>query len=245
MVAALEESVLGGIAIAICFSASSGWAGGATTDRNQTMPVHELQHPLFDDRLAVLRDLHTTALEFRTAVDQISGYLAYEFAASLPTQIQRVQSPLAAADCRVLDRQSVVVAPILRAGLGLVPGVQRVFPAAPVFHLGIYRNESTLEPVVYYRRKCKNFHGCTLVLLDPMLATGGTLSAAIELLLGEEPLRVAVLCMIASRQGIDLLAERFPRVDIYAGAVDPELNERGFIVPGLGDAGDRMFGTDT
>ncbi len=208
------------------------------------MPVHELDHPLFSDRLAVLRDRKTSARAFRAAVEEISGFLAYELARILPTRKVLVDSPLARAECTVIDREHVVLAPILRAGIGLVPGVQRVFPGAPVLHLGIYRDEASLEPVFYYRRISTDLASRTIVLLDPMLATGGTLCAAAELLQAGEPKRMAALCLLASRQGVEALSARFPELDIFTGAVDPDLDERGFIIPGLGDAGDRMFATD-
>ncbi len=208
------------------------------------MPVFELDHPLFSDRLAVLRNRRTDARTFRAAVDEIAGFLAYELARILPTHRVAVETPLAETECQVIDRERIVLAPILRAGIGLVPGVQRVFPAAPVLHLGIYRDESSLEPVFYYRRIATDLAGRTVVLLDPMLATGGTMNAAAELLAAEEPTRMAVLCLLASRRGVEVLSERFPELAIFAGAVDPELDDRGFIVPGLGDAGDRMFATD-
>ncbi len=208
------------------------------------MSVHELDHPLFADRLAVLRSSATTQAEFRSAVDQISGFLAYEVAATLPGRIEKVQTPLAATECRVIAREAVVLAPILRAGLGLIPGVQRVFPGAPVLHLGIYRDEQSLRPIFYYRPTVMDLTNKTVLVLDPMLATGGTLAAAIDLLLEAGAEHLAVLCLIASRSGLDTLAKRFPEVDFFAGAVDPVLDDNGYIVPGLGDAGDRMFGTE-
>jgi uracil phosphoribosyltransferase len=208
------------------------------------MAVNELKHPLFADRLAVLRATRTGHAEFRSAVDQISGFLAYEVAGTLPRRLEHVQTPLAVTECEVIARESVVLAPILRAGLGLIPGVQRIFPGAPVLHLGIYRDEESLKPIFYYRPAAMNLADKTVLVLDPMLATGGTLAAAIDLLLTAGAERLAVLCLIASRSGIDALAKRFSSVDFFAGAVDAQLNENGYIVPGLGDAGDRMFGTE-
>lgn len=208
------------------------------------MPVHQLKHPLISDRLAVLRDIRTSSLEFRSAVDQISGFLAYELAATLSTREREVTTPLGTALCTTVDRERVVIVPILRAGLGLLPGVQRVFPTAPVLHLGIYRDEASLEPVFYYRKMSTDLRGKSVVLLDPMLATGGTITAAADMLQKEAPANLSILALIASRPGLSLVAERFPDVAIFAGAVDSELDDRGFIVPGLGDAGDRMFGTE-
>ena len=208
------------------------------------MAVYRLDHPLIADRIAVIRNRDTETLRFRAAVDELSGFLAYEFAGHLPTREVTVATPVAPAICRQVKRDDVVLAPILRAGLGLVPGVQHVFPKAPVLHLGIYRDEDSLKPVFYYRRASVALAGAHLVLLDPMLATGGTVIAALELLAAENPGKVTVLCLLASEDGLQAVTDRFGDVDIFAGAVDPELNDRGYIVPGLGDAGDRMFGTD-
>lgn len=208
------------------------------------MAVYRLDHALIADRISVIRNRDTETLEFRSAVDQLSGFLAYEFAGTLPTREITVPTPLSPATCQEVKREDVVLAPILRAGLGLVPGVQHVFPKAPVLHLGIYRDEESLQPVFYYRRATVTLDGKHLVFLDPMLATGGTAIAAMELLSSEALERVTLLCLLASEDGLQAVTERFPDVDIYAGAVDPELNDRGYIVPGLGDAGDRMFGTD-
>ena len=208
------------------------------------MSVHKLDHPLISDRLAVLRDIRTPSLEFRAAVDQISGFLAYELASIFSTTEREVKTPLAVTRCTTIDRDRVVIVPILRAGLGLLPGVQRVFPTAPVLHLGIYRDEATLEPVCYYRKMSVDLKDKSVVLLDPMLATGGTIIAAVEMMQKEAPANVSIVSLIASRPGLDLVSGKFPDVEIFAGTVDPELDERGFIVPGLGDAGDRMFGTE-
>lgn len=208
------------------------------------MAVHRLDHPLIADRIAVIRNRDTSTLEFRVAVDQLSGFLAYEFAGKLATRETAVTTPLTSTTCQEVVRDNIVLAPILRAGLGLVPGVQHVFPEAPVLHLGIYRDEDSLQPVFYYRRATVNLGGSHLVLLDPMLATGGTAVAAMELLAEEATEKVSLLCLLASEQGLEAVTSRFPEADIFAGAVDPELNDRGYIVPGLGDAGDRMFGTD-
>ncbi len=204
--------------------------------------LHVIEHPLIYHRLAVIRDKNTGFRDFREAVSEISLMLCYEAARDLPLRRLHVETPVSPAEVSMIDCD-VTLVPILRAGLGMLEGALRLIPSARVGHIGLFRDEQTLEPVDYYRKMPENVSKSRVLLLDPMLATGGSASAAISSIkrCGCESIRL--LCVIAAPEGAERLRSEHPDVDIYAAALDKRLNERGYIVPGLGDAGDRIFGT--
>ncbi len=206
------------------------------------IPVQCSPHPLVADKISRLREAATDVPTFRRVVAEVSILLAVECTADMALQPHPVETPMASMIGSVLaDR--VVLAPILRAGLGMVQGVMTVLPDAEVAHLGLYRDERTLEPVTYYANAPAHLERSLVIVLDPMLATGGSADAALSLLKQRGAARIKLCSLIAAPEGIELLARRHPDVALHVGAIDEKLNERGYIVPGLGDAGDRMFGT--
>lgn len=204
--------------------------------------VYESQHPLVKHKLSLLRDIHTEPMQFRELVGEITAFLCYEACANLPTHTTQVQTPLAPAVGHVLDVKIGLV-PILRAGLGMVNPIWSLIPHAQVWHVGMYRDEQTFEPVYYYDK----FHGApkfdVAFLLDPMLATGGTAVAGAARLKKWGVTDIRYIGLIAAPEGIHALQTAHPDVPIYVAAIDSHLNETAYIVPGLGDAGDRQFGT--
>ena len=205
--------------------------------------VHVLDHPLIQHKLAILRSKNTSVKEFRELVGEIAGLMCYEATRNLPTKEVEVQTPIATAKCRMLSGKKLAIVPILRAGLGLVDGVLRMIPSARVAHIGMYRDEETLEPHVYFCKTPKDIAERDIMIVDPMLATGGSAEAAIAEMKNRGCKSIKLLVLVAAPEGIRCIREAHPDVDIYAGALDDHLNERGYIVPGLGDAGDRIFGT--
>lgn len=204
--------------------------------------VFEVQHPLIDCHLSRLRDARTTSEEFRQLVRRVATLLAYEATKDLAVDATRVATPLTETDgCRLAERVGLV--PILRAGLGMVEPVLDLIPSAEVWHLGLYRDEATAEPVEYYSKLPPGRPVDTALIVDPMLATGGSVTAALETLKAWGVQRVKILSVLAAQEGIDSVAEAFPEVQIYVCRIDPILNSDKFIVPGLGDAGDRIFNT--
>ena len=201
-----------------------------------------VEHPLVADGITRLRDEQTDGPAFRQLTEELSALLVYEASRDLPVVSSRVQTPLASCPGVRLGTSPVIV-PILRAGLGMVPAVTRLFPQVTVGHLGMYRDEETLQPVPYYAKLPESLKGRPVFLLDPMLATGGTALRALENLLERGAEDVRFLCLVAAPEGVRRLEERFPQVPVWTMALDDGLNERAYIVPGLGDAGDRMFGT--
>ena len=207
------------------------------------MRLHVADHPLIDHKLSVLRDQGTPSAVFRQLVDELVTLLAYEATRDVRTEEVEITTPVALAHCRRLAEPRPIVVPILRAGLGMVDGVLALVPTAKVGHIGLYRDPQTLEPVEYY---CKMPADCAqrdIFVLDPMLATGGSASAAITMLKQRGCVNIRFMCIIAAPDGIERLQREHPDVDIFVGAKDDHLNEHGYIVPGLGDAGDRIFGT--
>lgn len=202
-----------------------------------------IEHPIIADRLARLRDRDTGPADFRRALADASLLLAIFATKDLQTLPRPVTTPLAATEGRRLADERIVLAPILRAGLGMVGAVQGLFPAAAVRHIGVYRNEETREPVPYYVRPPGDLTHHTVLILDPMLATGGSATFAVKLVADSGARDIRLLCVVAAKPGVDRLRAEAAGVRIYALALDPELNERAFIVPGLGDAGDRQFDT--
>lgn len=200
------------------------------------------EHPLIKHKIAMLRDKNTSTKEFKELISEVAMLLTYEATRDLPTVETTVQTPIAEAKCSKI-KQDIVIVPILRAGLGMVDGVHSILPAAKVGHIGLYRDPETLTPVEYYCKVPKDLENTKVFVLDPMLATGKTAEAAVEFLKERGAKDVTVICVLAAPNGVKTVQTTFEDVDIYAAAYDTMLNEKGYIVPGLGDAGDRMFGT--
>ena len=205
------------------------------------MALHHVEHPLIEDVLAELRDQSTPPERFRLLSRRLTTLLAFDASRDLPTRAEKVQTPLEEADVKRLDAD-VVLVPVLRAGMGMLEVMLSIFPKASVGYVGLERDESTAIARQYYR-KLPNLSGAFVFLLDPMLATGGSASSAVSLLKKEGASRVRLVCVVAAPEGIERLAGDHPDVDIYVGAVDRELNEQKYIMPGLGDYGDRLYGT--
>jgi uracil phosphoribosyltransferase len=201
-----------------------------------------IDHPVIQTKLAELRDYTADHRKFRSLLDEIAMLMTYEVTRDWPTQPKVVQTPLERMTGRVLARQ-VTLVPILRAGLGMADGVLRLLPDARMGHLGVYRNEGTLEPISYYQKLPPDIASTEVLLIDPMLATGGSGSAAVSVLKEAGVTSMKFVCLVAAPEGIQTLHKQHPEVPIYCAAIDRQLNERGYILPGLGDAGDRTFGT--
>lgn len=209
------------------------------------MPLHVLEHPLIQHKLTLLRDEKTGPKDFRELVEEIAALMAYECTRSLPLEQVPVTGPLGPTTGQAIVGKKLGVVPILRAGLGMLGGILRLIPNAKVGHIGLYRDEKTLQPVEYYCKLPEDLAERDVLLLDPMLATGGSAAAAVEFLKarGARSKNIKFLCLLCSPQGLEMLRQADPEVDIYTASVDERLNEKGYILPGLGDAGDRMFGT--
>ena len=202
-----------------------------------------LDHPLVQHKVSLLRDKSTGTKEFKELVGEIAMLLCYEATRDLPTKEVEIETPIAVAKSHVLAGRKLALVPILRAGLGMVDGMLSLLPAAKVGHIGLYRTEETLEPVEYYCRLPSDIAERDVLLLDPMLATGGSACAAITQIKKRGARSIKFLAIIAAPEGLAKVHEPPPDVDIYVAALDEKLNENGYIVPGLGDAGDRIFGT--
>ncbi|MCR4397666.1 MAG: uracil phosphoribosyltransferase [Firmicutes bacterium] len=208
-----------------------------------THGVHLLQHPLIQHKLTLIRDNRTGVKEFRELTEEMSLLMAYEVTRDLPLHAVEVITPVAPARSWVIEGKKLAVVAILRAGLGMVPGITRLIPGAKVGHVGIYRDPETLEPMLYYCKLPADIHERDVVLVDPMLATGGSVARALDILKEKGARTIKTMCLIAAPEGIALVRRKHPDAEIYAAAVDERLNDHGYIVPGLGDAGDRLFGT--
>lgn len=205
--------------------------------------VHIMDHPLVAHKLTIMRDKDTSVKDFRELVSEIGMLITYEATRDLPLTTKHIETPICAMEAPTLAGKKVAVVPILRAGLGLVDGVLRMVPSARVAHIGMYRDEVTLEPHVYFCKTPKDIAERDIIIVDPMLATGGSACAAIDEMKKRGCKNIKLLILVAAPEGIKCIREAHPDVDIYAGALDDHLNEHGYIVPGLGDAGDRIFGT--
>lgn len=205
--------------------------------------VHVLDHPLIQHKLAILRNKKTSVKEFRELVGEIAGLMCYEATRNLPTREVEVQTPVATAKCRMLSGKKLAIVPVLRAGLGMVEGILTLIPSAKVGHIGLFRDPETLEPVKYYCKMPTDIAERDVIILDPMLATGGSASAAITFVKEYGVKNIKLMNILAAPEGIERVRADHPDVEIYVAAVDEKLNEHGYIVPGLGDAGDRIFGT--
>jgi len=200
-------------------------------------------HPLIQHKLTYIRDENTKTKDFRELVDEVATLMAYEITRDIPLTHTTVKTPVTTADCRIISGRMLGLIPILRAGLGMVDGVLKLIPAAKVGHIGLYRDPETLQPVEYYVKLPTDVQERELIVIDPMLATGGSANAAIDVLRRRGCQQIKLMCLIAAPEGIKAVQEAHPNVDIYVAAVDDYLNDHGYIVPGLGDAGDRLFGT--
>ena len=205
--------------------------------------VHVLDHPLLQHKLSILRDERTGVKEFREIVSEIATLECYEATRDLPTEEVEIKTPVATGTFRVLAGKKLAIVPILRAGLGMVEGILTLIPSAKVGHIGLYRDPETLAPVEYYCKMPNDIAERDVIVLDPMLATGGSAIDAITIVKRSHPKSIKFLCVIAAPEGLKALTEAHPDVQIYCAAVDRCLNENGYILPGLGDAGDRIFGT--
>ena len=205
--------------------------------------VHVMDHPLVAHKLTILRDKNTSVKDFRELVSEIGMLITYEATRDLPLTTCEVETPICKTTAPMLKGKKFAVVPILRAGLGLVEGVLRMVPAARVGHLGMYRNEETMEPVQYFCKMPRDVAERDVLIVDPMLATGGSADAAISIMKGYGCKNIKLMVLVAAPKGIEVVTSKHPDVEIYCGAVDEGLNENSYIVPGLGDAGDRIFGT--
>lgn len=202
-----------------------------------------LDHPLIRHKLALLRDHRTSKKAFRELVDEISMLMGYEVTRDLPLQTVRIRTPLEETEAAMMVGKKLTLVPVLRAGLGMVEGMLRLIPGARVGHIGLYRDHATLQPVDYYFKIPAEAEARDFVVLDPMLATGGSASAAVTLLRRRGAARVRLVCIVAAPEGVRRMLRDHPDVPVFAAALDRELSPEGYILPGLGDAGDRLFGT--
>ena len=203
----------------------------------------ELNHPLITHKLAILRDINTGTKEFRELVTEISILLCYEAMKDEKLEKATIETPLEKMETGKLNEDHYAVVPILRAGMGMVEGIIKVVPNAKVGHIGLYRDEETFQPVEYYYKMPDGIADREVLIIDPMLATGGSASATIDRLKQDGVTKIKLLCIVAAPDGIKTIEENHPEVQIYCAVVDRELNENAYIMPGLGDAGDRVYGT--
>jgi uracil phosphoribosyltransferase len=202
-----------------------------------------IEHPLIQHKLSIVRDKNTSVKDFRDLVQEIAGLMAYEISRRLPLEQIDVETPVCATKGFSLSGKKLAVVPVLRAGLGMVEGILRLIPNAKVGHIGLYRDPDTLQPVDYYCKLPNDIGDRDIFIVDPMLATGGSASAAISQVKRHGGVRISLVSLIAAPEGVTRVSSDHPEVDIYAAALDSRLNDHGYIVPGLGDAGDRLFGT--
>ena len=205
--------------------------------------VHIMDHPLVHHKLAVLRSKETPVKEFRELISEIAGLMCYEATRNLPTEEVLVETPITTAKCRMLAGKKLAIVPILRAGLGMVDAMVDLIPSAKIGHIGLYRDPETHEPVEYYCKLPEDVGNRVVFVVDPMLATGGSAVAAIDFLKKHGCKNIIMMNIIGCPEGIKRVTEAHPDVDLYLAACDEKLNDHAYIVPGLGDAGDRIFGT--
>ncbi len=205
--------------------------------------IFVMDHPLIQHKISLLRDKGTGSKEFRELTSEIAMLMCYEATRDLPLKEVEVETPVAVAKTKVLSGRKLAFIPILRAGMGMVDGVTALIPAAKVGHIGLYRDPNTLKPVEYFSKLPTDIAERDVIILDPMLATGGTAVDAVEMIKKNKPKSIKFMCIIAAPEGINALSKVHPDVPIYCAAMDKSLNDHGYIVPGLGDAGDRIFGT--
>lgn len=205
--------------------------------------VYVFDHPLIQHKLTYIRDKNTGTKEFRELVDEVATLMAFEITRDMPVEEIEVETPVTVAKTKVLSGKKLAIVPILRAGIGMVDGVLKLIPAAKVGHIGLYRDPETLKPVEYYAKLPADVEERDFIIVDPMLATGGSAVEAINSLKKRGAKNIKFMCLIAAPEGVKVIQDEHPDVDIYIAALDEKLNDHGYIVPGLGDAGDRLFGT--
>jgi len=205
--------------------------------------VHIMTHPLIQHKVSLLRDKNTGVKEFRELVGEISMLMCYEATRSLPLKEVEIETPVAVARTKIIAGKKLAVVPVLRAGLGMVDGILKLIPAAKVGHIGLYRDPETLNPVEYYCKLPHDIEEREVIVLDPMLATGGSAAAAIQFIKNYKAKNIKLMCIIAAPEGIECVSRTHPGIEIYCAVLDEKLNDHGYIIPGLGDAGDRIFGT--
>ena len=206
-------------------------------------PVHVLNHPLILHKLAILRNKNTSVKEFRELISEISGLMCYEATRNLPTVEVEVETPITTAKCQMLSGKKLAIVPILRAGLGMVDSIVDLIPSAKIGHIGLYRDPQTHKPVEYYCKLPDDVANRQVYVVDPMLATGGSAVAAIDFLKKHGCKNIIMMNVIGCPEGVKAVQEAHPDVEMYLAALDEKLNDHAYIVPGLGDAGDRIFGT--
>ncbi|MFA6849898.1 MAG: uracil phosphoribosyltransferase [Selenomonadaceae bacterium] len=207
------------------------------------LKVNVINHPLIQHKLTLMRKEETGTKDFRELLEEIAMLMAYEITRDFPLKEVEIKTPVARCKSKVLAGKKVGVVPILRAGLGMLNGVVNMIPAARVGHVGMYRDPETLKPVEYYCKLPSDVSERTLIVVDPMLATGGSAAAALKLLKEKGAKSLILMCLVAAPEGIRVINEEHPDVPLYVASIDEKLNDKGYIVPGLGDAGDRIFGT--
>lgn len=205
--------------------------------------VTEFTHPLIAHKISLIRDKNCGTREFRTVVGEIATLMGYEILRDLKTELVEIETPMEKAMVPMIKGKKLAVVPILRAGLGMVDGILSLVPTAKVGHVGMYRDEETLQPKEYYCKLPEDIDQRLVLIVDPMLATGGSADAAIEFVKKQGAKQIKFASIIAAPEGIKMLSEKHPDIQIYCGSIDRQLNEHGYILPGLGDAGDRIFGT--
>lgn len=205
--------------------------------------VTEFTHPLIMHKISLIRDKNCGTREFRTVIGEIATLMGYEILRDLETELVEIETPMEKAMVPMIKGKKLAVVPILRAGLGMVDGILSLVPTAKVGHVGMYRDEETLQPKEYYCKLPEDIDQRLVLIVDPMLATGGSADAAIEFVKKQEAKQIKFASIIAAPEGIKMLTEKHPDIQIYCGSIDRQLNENGYILPGLGDAGDRIFGT--
>lgn len=205
--------------------------------------VYVFDHPLIQHKLTYIRDKDTGTKEFRELVDEVATLMAFEITRDMPLEEIEIETPVTTAKTKVLSGKKLAIVPILRAGIGMVDGVLKLIPAAKVGHIGLYRDPATLKPIEYYAKLPADVEERDFIIVDPMLATGGSAVEAINSLKKRGAKSIKFMCLIAAPEGVKVIQEEHPDVDIYIAALDEKLDDHGYIVPGLGDAGDRLFGT--
>ena len=206
------------------------------------MALHIIDHPLVQHKLSIMRDKETSTNKFRELLKEIAMLMGYEVTRDFPLTYKEIETPLQKMNAPTIAGKKVVIVPILRAGLGMVDGLMELIPSARVGHIGMYRDEETCQPVFYYYKMPEN-RDRLVIVTDPMLATGGSACDAIKRLKEDGYTQIRLMCLVASPQGVKAVQEKYPDVDIYLAALDDGMNEKNYILPGLGDAGDRIFGT--
>ena len=205
--------------------------------------VHVIDHPLVQHKLTIMRRKETSVAKFRMLLQEISMLLGYEVTRDMPLTNERIETPLMEMDAPTINGKKVVVVSILRAGGGIVDGILKILPSARVGHVGLYRDPKTLQAVEYYYKMPPNMSDRDAIVVDPMLATGNSAVSALKRIQQDSPRSMKFVCLLAAPEGVETLSKAFPDIDIYTAAIDERLNEKGYILPGLGDAGDRLFGT--